>query len=211
METPKSKRGRPQLNAQVAHKQLVDASIELFLSKGFHYTTIDDIVSAAHMGKGTFYQFFKNKEDLLAQTLTEFFVELKQTLTWTHENLENLNETNVILDLFFLEGQRLFETLKKFEKLARVLFLQGRSISQEINALINQFYDELTKISIETYKMIMEIGLIPEQNPHILAMGVIGTVEKIYQEYLFQKTNLTEEQLIYDTIRFLLRGLGVNA
>ncbi len=55
-------------------EQLLSAGLEAMFEKGFEKTTIDDIVQNASCGKGTFYRYFKNKEDLL-DTLTNNFGE----------------------------------------------------------------------------------------------------------------------------------------
>jgi AcrR family transcriptional regulator len=44
---------------------LIQAGMELFESQGFARTTVDQITSAAGVGKGTFYNYFETKEDLL--------------------------------------------------------------------------------------------------------------------------------------------------
>ncbi|QRY63230.1 TetR/AcrR family transcriptional regulator [Gordonia sp. PDNC005] len=43
---------------------IMSAGWELFASKGFHATSIDQICSAAALSRGTFYLHFKNKEAL---------------------------------------------------------------------------------------------------------------------------------------------------
>jgi AcrR family transcriptional regulator len=39
--------------------------MDLFSKKGFELTTVEDITRAAHVAKGTFYNFFAKKEDVL--------------------------------------------------------------------------------------------------------------------------------------------------
>ena len=48
----------------------------LFAGQGYGITTIDDIVSAVGVGKGTFYSYFTNKSDLLIRLLHQSFAEL---------------------------------------------------------------------------------------------------------------------------------------
>lgn len=46
-------------------QRLVDAAYDLFMQKGFHKTTIDEIVTQANVAKGTFYLYFKDKSDVM--------------------------------------------------------------------------------------------------------------------------------------------------
>jgi TetR/AcrR family transcriptional repressor of nem operon len=45
-------------------EQLVDSAMELFHKQGFNATSVDDIVRAAHVPKGSFYNHFESKEAL---------------------------------------------------------------------------------------------------------------------------------------------------
>ena len=47
-----------------AFAELVDAGRRVFVSRGFHGTRVDDIVTEAGMSHGAFYRYFKNKDRL---------------------------------------------------------------------------------------------------------------------------------------------------
>ena len=59
----KTKRSRGELTRQ----KIRDVANKLFLDLGFDATTVDAIVEAAGVSKGTFYIYFKRKEDLLLE------------------------------------------------------------------------------------------------------------------------------------------------
>lgn len=69
-------RGRPRTKpAQMRREELMDAAQQLFLQKSIAGTSIDDIVSAADVAKGTFYLYFQSKEALLG-ALQERFIDM---------------------------------------------------------------------------------------------------------------------------------------
>ena len=45
--------------------RIVEAAWELFHEKGFADTTLNDIIDAAHVSKGSFYYYFESKDTLL--------------------------------------------------------------------------------------------------------------------------------------------------
>ncbi|MDR2586890.1 MAG: TetR/AcrR family transcriptional regulator, partial [Coriobacteriales bacterium] len=45
--------------------EIVDAAEMLFTSKGYETTTVNDILEKVQIGKGTFYHYFKSKEDVM--------------------------------------------------------------------------------------------------------------------------------------------------
>jgi AcrR family transcriptional regulator len=58
--------------------RIIDAAICLFSEKGYEATTVAEIAEAAGVAKGTFFNYFKAKEDLLIKFQKAlFFSELK--------------------------------------------------------------------------------------------------------------------------------------
>ena len=55
---------------------IVRAAVDLFRDKGYDSTNIDDIVDRAGIGKGTFYQYFKGKEDLFFECAGHVFYDI---------------------------------------------------------------------------------------------------------------------------------------
>jgi len=53
-----------ELNKEEKRTRLLDSAFDLFSTKGFGKTSIQDIVNGADVAKGTFYLYFKNKEDI---------------------------------------------------------------------------------------------------------------------------------------------------
>lgn len=51
--------------------RIVSAGLALFTSKGIESTTIDEIASAADVGKGTIYNYFRTKEDIIVAFLMD--------------------------------------------------------------------------------------------------------------------------------------------
>lgn len=60
---------------KISKEKLVSASAELFWKKGYHYTSIRDILDATGLTKGSFYFYFENKEEL-AKAVVAFYEKL---------------------------------------------------------------------------------------------------------------------------------------
>ncbi len=78
---------------KLARKQtLMDAGWQLFLEQG-QMPSVSQVVQAAGLAKGTFYIYFKTKEELflelMAGALSEFFEELNDSLSQKEIDLES--------------------------------------------------------------------------------------------------------------------------
>src|SRR5580698_4396368 len=57
---------------EVRREELMDAAERIFLDKGVSATSVDEIVAAADVAKGTFYLHFESKELLLLSLQRRF-------------------------------------------------------------------------------------------------------------------------------------------
>jgi AcrR family transcriptional regulator len=62
-----------EINPSSRHEEIISATIELFLQKGYGETSIADIAQHARVSKETFYFHFKNKEDLFMECADRIF------------------------------------------------------------------------------------------------------------------------------------------
>ena len=62
--------------SDITRARLTDAAHEVFVEKGYHRTKVVDIIERAGCGHGTFYDYFKSKDDVLMAILSELIREL---------------------------------------------------------------------------------------------------------------------------------------
>lgn len=58
-------------NAESMRQKIYDVAAKMFLEKDYHNVSIDDIVNAAGVAKGSFYVHFESKDALLAQIVAD--------------------------------------------------------------------------------------------------------------------------------------------
>ena len=87
---------------------IVSAAVDLFINKGLGETSIDDIVNKASIGKGTFYKYFKDKDDLFIQCADSIFYEM-----YSHVWQEIKDERDMTRRLF-KRGEAFFESYPKW-------------------------------------------------------------------------------------------------
>lgn len=74
----RARRGRPRLETnerfEKRRAEIVDIAAEIFAERGFHATTVDDLVEATGLQRGGLYHYMESKEDLLIR-IHERFIE----------------------------------------------------------------------------------------------------------------------------------------
>lgn len=74
-QRPPNKR---QLQAAATRERMLGAAREVFESRGYKAATIGAITSAADTAHGTFYLYFRNKDDAFAQVMASVSEELRE-------------------------------------------------------------------------------------------------------------------------------------
>jgi AcrR family transcriptional regulator len=64
--------GRRERRRAETQERILRAAIRLFESKGFAHTTVAEITQAADVGKGTFFNYFSTKEQVIQAILANF-------------------------------------------------------------------------------------------------------------------------------------------
>jgi AcrR family transcriptional regulator len=62
---------RRERKKKITRETLLAVALEIISRQGLYVTTIEDVTEKADLGKGTFYQYFSSKEELLEKLLEE--------------------------------------------------------------------------------------------------------------------------------------------
>ena len=90
------KLGRREEKREATRQDILTAARALFLEKGYDATSVDDLVLAANVAKGTFYYHFNSKDELLHAlqelVIDEFSAQARRKLTEGASPLKVLSE-----------------------------------------------------------------------------------------------------------------------
>ncbi|MBP9886024.1 MAG: TetR/AcrR family transcriptional regulator [Leptospiraceae bacterium] len=125
-------------------KDILAASVQVFAEKGFHAAGIADIAQKLGIGHGTFYRYFKNKEDIFDSAVNEILKEIATiAINENHDSASNLEEYEAQLGRI---GEKLFQLFGEDDSMARILFFESQSVSAIQKKISNsmQSFDDYT-------------------------------------------------------------------
>ena len=64
--------------SDITRERLMEAAHDVFVDKGYNATKVVDIIERTGCGHGTFYDYFKSKDDVLMAILGEFMLEMER-------------------------------------------------------------------------------------------------------------------------------------
>ena len=167
-------KNRKKRKALETKQAIVEAGIKLFYDKGFTKTKISDITEKANVAHGTFYVYFKSKEDFFISILT---MSRKELLENADEAIKLASEGKIeeAKKRFFIEG---FSKMIQKSKLFGVLLFEGMCTDDRFK----QFYKEGRFISLDKMKKILNLcGIEGDYKAHML----LGLSKHLLEIYIF--------------------------
>ena len=139
--------------AKITKKNLYEAAISLIESKGYENVSIEDITNKANTAKGTFYLYFKSKQDLLFHTIHLYdeiaeksYEKVKQFETFEEQLIAYLQYANG--DIMKI-GEKILNALlgHNLTEQEKFLTVEKRAIYRVLKKIIEKGYDtgELSK------------------------------------------------------------------
>ena len=181
--------------------QLITLATTLFATKGYHPTSVADIVDGLGVGKGVFYWYFDSKEELFVEILREAQKDLRRrqqkALAETENAVERLSagiRASVLWSAEHHELARLFEFAVTDETFAPVI-RAGRT--QLVNATVARLKDAIAE------------GGIPDGDPEQLAHAIFGVSSLLTTEYIHHRGEPPGD-IAETVVRFCLGGLGAR-
>lgn len=185
------------------------AEKELLIFEGFKKIIIDnsniesikvsDIAKAAGIGKGTVYEYFKSKDEIIARSIIyNFKIEIKNTI----ETIKNVSSFKDQCDHLFHysinSGKFIFPSLR---------ILYNHVVPTELNSIILEDFEEILDLKSQLCNLldyaintgisenIINKDLDRDYQRYVLISSSMGILNRINASY-FQQINLSEDKTI---------------
>ena len=191
--------GKRETNKETNRIKIIESGIEIFSKKGISETTVRDIIRNTGLASGTFYNYFKNKEEVLIAALDEAAYDLAKILQKGRKKANNLEE--------FIEFQvdPFFEMVSELPELFFIL-------STNLEA-VDRFTIQTPQmtLAIEDLKKDLELAIknkiIPDVDIDYFSAVFSSVVEGVAIEYVTNNKK-TDLELAKDfCINFLVKSL----
>lgn len=183
---------------EVRRAEIIAAAKQLILDKGISNTSVGDITEAAEVGKGTFYLYFKSKEDVLFSLANEMGDKICENV-----NLIALSNELDALEKITCINDKLFDTNLNPELIEFYYHPDNVPLHYQ---LIKEITERVTPIIADVIKQGIEEGVFNVSDPKKAALLVVAASYPI-QDYLTWKGESREKWKV-TLSEFLLNGLG---
>jgi AcrR family transcriptional regulator len=182
--------------------QLLAVALDLFAERGYHATSITHIIEKASVARGTFYQYFRSKQEIFDDLLDQLFEQVTSVVApiaiASPEQIAVAVRANI-------EGlcRRLQENLP----MGRVLLEQAVGINEAGREQLRGFYQRVLDRIERAVSVGQKLGVVRRGDPGLIAIFLLAMVkESLYQQILGTRT-FKVEQLVTEIFESVQHGL----
>ena len=188
------------VNKVEKRKRIAKSTCNLFIEKGFVNISINQIAKVAGIGKGTIYEYFKNKEDIIFELMAclqdDYDHKLKQNLQQTNDVKQ---QVIYLFNLFLLEDKSIQTQRKIYREFLAIYLNNPTEEIKEFHAeLKNKYAIILTNIINDSIKN----GQLSQVSIEFIP-SIFATIEGFFIENV-------DKKLILDYIDNLFKLLEVK-
>jgi AcrR family transcriptional regulator len=183
---------------------IVTSAIDVFREKGYEQTTIGDIVTAARIGRSTFYKNFRDKKELLVECVKHIiFTEVGDP---GPDTIDDIRDETDALAVFDRHARAYYDLNPLWVDMVNLLRAAAINHPDEFADRL----DEVVHLKIDLLKRSIEKGirrgLFREVNATLMTVMLLGLQD--YHGYLKKTSNeKTLEELYGDAKDIVLYGI----
>jgi len=183
--------------------QILAAAREVFAKRGYHQTTIDDIVVSAGLARGTFYLYFEDKRAVFSDLIDRFAVKLTMAI----ERIVTDDPLRPVANQVQENIRAIIRTCLSERPMTKLLFTGAVGVDPEFDRKIATFYDTVVQLLTESLRDGQALGIVADGEPRVLAyLGIGAFKELLYQAVILGLSEESAEVLLQQMYHFLRHG-----
>jgi len=184
-------------------QQILSVAREAFAKRGYHQTTIDDIVAQAGVARGTFYLYFEDKRAVFSDLVDRFAGQLSMAIV----RIVTDDPGRTVMEQVRENIRAIIGTCLAERAMTKILFTDAVGVDPAFDRKLQTFYDTVVQLLTESLKDGQALGIVTDGEPRVLAYLTIGALkELLYQAVTLGFAEESAEVLTQQMFTFLSGG-----
>jgi AcrR family transcriptional regulator len=176
-------------------RRIIEAAEEVFDENGYEKATVAEIISRAGIGHGTFWLYFRNKDDLLRYMLQDMIDEFESFEWYQEDDLEGLPVRSLEEVENIIRG-----VMGIFARYSRIhpLIVRASLESDDFRQVLEEFNQPFLRIVEKKLREHLEKGWCRDLDPEITALIIVSMLEYPNLQWLNRGMPLDREDIIHN-------------
>ena len=161
-------------------EQILEKAAELFGRKGYHDTSISDIIQSASIARGTFYLYFKNKRAIFEELFDFMVIRIKKRI----KRVDISPGAESVRDQLQGNLTRVIELLVENRELLSILLEGAVGLDKGFDKRLADFYAQIANTIELSLGLGQEMGIIRACDTRVAALAAIGALKEVLHDVL---------------------------
>lgn len=180
-------------------QSLLRAARDVFATKGYHDTKVDDIVALAKVAKGTFYLYFPDKRSVFSELVDMLFNRIGAAIlkvdTASDVDTQVRHNIRAIVAVLFDDPA-----------LTKILLSHATGMDPAFVTKIRSFYDGVKMLLSGSLAEGQRLGIVADGDTGLLATFTVGALKELLAESVSGESPMAREEIVDALFRFLQAG-----
>lgn len=182
--------------------QFLEVALKLFAEKGYHDTSIADIIQAAGVARGTFYNYFQNKREIFDQLLDGLFHELFSVAFPIDPSSDESVADQVRRMIRAVSGKML-----ENPELTRIVLEKAGGLDDEARVQLQAFYSKIFNRIKGAIEDGQRMGILRRGDSAVITACVLGALKEPAYQVALGTVKLEPEHIVSGVFDILSGGL----
>ena len=205
MRGDRSERAQAQRERRRMHILL--AAAKLFGQRGYHGTSVADVIEAAEISRGTFYLYFDSKDAVFLELMEQFIQRIMAVVEVVDP--EGASPTERIVE----NVRRVVDVVFEHRDLTVMVLREGFGVRPEVDEKLGRFYGFVREMLEGALRNGARHGLTRKVNEALAATALIGAIKEMFlHELVLGHSHEDGRRAVSEAlIDFGLRGLLIKS
>lgn len=188
---------------QKRKQQIIETAKDMFIQNGFQSTHIGQVCEKLNIARGTVYQYFGNKREILYAVLEKVEERIDDILDL--DDLRDFYKSNPnpkAISKFITDRiTATIQTVIEEPIVIKLIYKDIVGIDEEVISRINKFLEYITKLIARDVEEIKKRGFYKKNlNSEVTALMLIGGVLFLVYEFMRKERNMLDKEIIESVV-----------
>jgi len=185
--------------------QVLDCARRIFGRKGYHSTSVSDIIREAGIARGTFYLYFDSKRAIFDELLDELFVRIDECINRVDPSVGPGDVIGQLID----NVERVFALLSSDRDMTRIVLHEAVGLDQGFDRKLEEFYRKILDTIEVSLNLGIEMNLVRNLDVRIVALAILGAIKEVlYRQPEWLADAKARRTASEEMLRLFLSGLA---
>jgi len=185
-------------------EQVLGCAVRVFSRKGYHATTVSDIIEEAGVARGTFYLYFKSKRAIFDELLDDYLGQIRGQIRRVDVSAGAEPPVQQLLGMF----ERILGVPLDSRDLTRILLHAAVGLDDDFDRKLAGFYGDVATLIEGSLRLGQHMGIVTECDVHVASLCILGTVKEVVDHAAAEPESHPDRSVLaQELLRFVAGGV----